>query len=118
MEFLVNERVMHSKFGAGSIVEEPGERIIVRFQENDTVRHFMFPEAFESFLRFEDEGLQERYGALAVARRRQNEKGRMSAIREKEQERREQLEMLKPRKSTPRTKAAVKQKVKIQEGQQ
>lgn len=115
MEFLVNERVKHSKFGEGSIVEEPGEHIKVRFQDYDMVKSFMFPEAFDGFLRFEDKELQEQYHTLAAARRRQNENNRMSAIREKEQDRILQLEMLKPRKSSSgtRTRAAAKQKGKI-----
>lgn len=112
MEFLVNERVKHLKFGEGCIVEEPGEHIKVRFQGNETVRSFVFPEVFDGFLSFEDSGLQAQYHTLAVIRRRQREKDRMAAIIEKEQERRQQqLDLQKQRRSSTvrKTRPAAKQ---------
>lgn len=119
MVSLVNQRVKHLKFGPGSIVEEPGEHIKVRFQGNEIVRSFVFPEVFDGFLSFEDNGLQEKFHMLAVARRRQKEQKRMDAIMEREQERRQQqLDLLNKRRSSAgsRTRPAVKQKKGAQEG--
>lgn len=109
MESLVNEEVRHLKFGKGSIVEEPAEHIKVRFQSG-VEKTFLFPEAFEGFLSFEKEELQETYSRLACNARRRKETGRMEAIQKREDERKlEQTELLKHRRSAARTtRAAVK----------
>lgn len=48
---IVNERVEHVKFGAGLITEVKEDIILVQFHENDEVKAFQYPEAFEKFLK-------------------------------------------------------------------
>ena len=101
MESLVNEEVRHSKFGKGSIVEEPSEHIKVRFQGSGMVKTFLFP---DGFLAFEKDELQETYGPMAAKERSRKEDGRREAIHKREEERKmAQMDLVKHRKSTART---------------
>lgn len=52
---LVNEKVEHIKFGLGVITELKDHRIYVKFQNNRLgVKEFLYPEAFEKFLKAEN----------------------------------------------------------------
>lgn len=51
---LVNEKVKHISFGDGVITEEKDCKIWVQFQEEIGSKIFIYPDAFEKFLRAED----------------------------------------------------------------
>lgn len=48
---IVNERVEHIKFGPGVVTEVKENRIWVQFQDMIGTKVFLYPEAFEKFLK-------------------------------------------------------------------
>lgn len=48
---IVNERVEHIKFGFGVITEVKDHRIWVQFQDMIGTKAFLYPEAFEKFMK-------------------------------------------------------------------
>jgi hypothetical protein len=48
---IVNEIVEHIMFGLGIIAEVKDSRILVKFQDEVGTKMFLYPEAFESFLK-------------------------------------------------------------------
>lgn len=48
---ILNEIVEHIKFGSGVITELNGPKILVKFQDDIGTKMFLYPEAFESFLK-------------------------------------------------------------------
>lgn len=59
MENLINEKVVNVKYGIGEIIGIVGEdKIIVGFDKLTEYKKFIYPDAFESFLRFENTLLQ------------------------------------------------------------
>lgn len=55
---LKNEKVQHTNFGVGVITEEKDYIIWVQFQENIGVKAFVYPDAFEKFLKATNEAVQ------------------------------------------------------------
>jgi len=48
---LVSQRVDHIKYGAGVITEVTGDIIRIRFSEQIGIKAFLYPEAFDTFLK-------------------------------------------------------------------
>ncbi len=48
---ILNEIVEHIMFGLGVITEVKGSRILVKFQDEIGIKMFLYPEAFERFLK-------------------------------------------------------------------
>ncbi len=60
MEELLNEKIMHIKFGVGLIIGVVGdEKIIVEFDKLAENKKFEYPNVFECFIKFENTLLQE-----------------------------------------------------------
>ncbi len=55
----LNAAVSHCKFGKGLIVLVKDKHITVEFNQLDEKKVFTYPDAFEKFLRFEEEELQD-----------------------------------------------------------
>ncbi|MDF2672480.1 MAG: hypothetical protein K0R09_745 [Clostridiales bacterium] len=55
---LVNERVEHISFGEGVIIEVDDNKICVRFEENIGTKIFIYPDAFEKFLKAADKTVE------------------------------------------------------------
>jgi len=51
---LVNEKVEHINFGIGVITEEKDHKIWVQFEEKSIEKIFIYPDAFEKFLKAEN----------------------------------------------------------------
>lgn len=51
---IINEKVKHSKFGVGVITEVKEQKISVQFEDNVGTKAFLYPEAFENFLKAEN----------------------------------------------------------------
>lgn len=47
---LMHERVEHKTFGVGEIIHQEGNIIQVRFRESSSIKKFLFPDSFETFL--------------------------------------------------------------------
>jgi hypothetical protein len=56
---LVNEKVEHINFGVGVVTEEKEHKIWVQFQEDIGQKIFLYPEAFEKFLKAEDQTVED-----------------------------------------------------------
>jgi len=48
---LVNERVEHSLFGTGKIINQETDRLSVQFSEAYGTKCFLYPDAFEKYLK-------------------------------------------------------------------
>jgi hypothetical protein len=101
---LVNEKVEHINFGLGVITEEKDHKIWVQFQEKIGEKIFLYPEAFEKFLKavnptVENNVLEELHRKQEQIELERKEKEREAA------ELREEMEKLAPtkKKSTSRT---------------
>ena len=58
---MLNEKVNHIKFGNGVIVDVSDMNIItVKFDDIEGEKTFKYPDGFKSFLKFEDDALQEK----------------------------------------------------------
>lgn len=55
---LLGKTVVHSKLGNGTIEEVSDSHIIVRFEIGDKTSRFVYPDAFEKFLKIKDETAQ------------------------------------------------------------
>ncbi len=56
---LVNKKVDHIKFGRGVVTELSNHKIWVQFQNEIGTKVFLYPEAFEKFLKTVDPNIQE-----------------------------------------------------------
>lgn len=107
MEKLINKKVIHKNFGMGIIIETINHEtgIIVKFDALSESKKFQFPEAFENFLRFEDESLQEESITLLKEKKRieyiEKEQSRIEHEKEYEQYRKEQLEIQRSMRKRP-----------------
>jgi hypothetical protein len=59
MRSIVHEYVEHKKYGRGRIISEDIGKITVEFISQFEKKLFQFPDAFEQFLKFEDQSLEE-----------------------------------------------------------
>ena len=56
---MLNETVRHIKYGLGKVAEVDQNHIWVSFSGEAGTKLFLYPDAFERFLSFESQGLQE-----------------------------------------------------------
>ena len=85
---MVGKIVRHSRFGKGVILEYSAPYLKVRFEDSGVEKRFSYPLACESFLCFEDGGLQTKAEeAIAAIRAEEAQKAQAQAlaIRQKEQ---------------------------------
>ncbi len=95
MKLLVNEYVEHKKFGRGLITNEEKGKITVDFDSQIGNKIFLFPDAFEQFLEFEDKSLQEESLTLVQDKKRlltvENERKWLEHKRLEEERKQEEL---------------------------
>lgn len=91
---IVNENVNHSVFGTGTITELKDNKISVQFQESFGTKVFLYPDAFESFLKVSNPIVeQEILHELKIKQQREEV---LKEKKCKEQELREKMEKLNP----------------------
>ena len=73
---LLNENIKHTAFGNGQIIQQEENRVSIQFTDQDSVKKFVYPDAFETHLKLNNE-------ALANEMREEFEKKRMVAVAEK-----------------------------------
>ena len=96
---MLNEKVKNIKYGVGTIVGTDDNKITVKFEEVIEEKIFKYPEAFEGFLKFENnileekalEDLKEKNERLAIEKREK----RLKDAKEYQVRRKEKLEMAK-----------------------
>lgn len=70
---LLNIKVKHAVFGVGTVTEADDKYVTVQFAEKNS--KFIYPDAFEKFIKAEDSAIQESMiNDIAVARRLEEEK--------------------------------------------
>ena len=57
---MVDQYVIHSLYGRGIVVEREGNYLKIDFGKDGKPKKFLYPDAFELFLVFEDEALQKK----------------------------------------------------------
>lgn len=117
METLSNEQVKHNKFGQG-IIRQASEGILkIKFEAFEAEKIFIYPGAFENFLVFEKESLQQKTMALIQMEKEKKEaeeevKRKAYEIIEEER-RKEKLEKIKKQKKAEKTKEDKKKALKV-----
>lgn len=56
---MIGAQVVHKKYGEGKILEADATHIKVKFSGCEIPKKFVYPDAFQKFLRFEDAALEE-----------------------------------------------------------
>lgn len=56
---LLNENVRHKVFGEGKIVRQEGDRIYIQFSEEYGPKKFVYPDAFEQYLKLYHTSLEQ-----------------------------------------------------------
>lgn len=106
---MIGAFVSHNQFGRGKIVDAYDIYVKVAFETNELTKVFLYPKAFEQFLAFEDNGLQNKASELIaeVKEKEANEKRlKQLAFEAQERERIEkELEASKRRRRTTKVKA-------------
>ncbi|MEN6350999.1 MAG: hypothetical protein ABFD08_16590 [Syntrophomonas sp.] len=82
---LTNEKVIHVKFGTGVITSNQNRIIRIQFDESPEEKMFIYPDAFERFLKFQNPILEEKVQSELKIRNDQiameKEKDRIAAER-------------------------------------
>ena len=109
---LINENVQHTKFGSGAIVDIERSRVTVKFAEQEEKKSFIFPDAFESFLKLDNSQFQKDVLKQLHQKKEQvvlDKKIKMQESKKKEEEiKEEKLELAKIKKKTTKAAAAKK----------
>lgn len=67
---LLGREVIHKSFGNGSVVEQSGEYIIIKFLIG--IKKFLYPDAFENFLSITNLQIQEKINAEIEEKKAKN----------------------------------------------
>ncbi len=84
-ESLIGQTVMHRAFGSGVIEELSGNVVTVNFKKGD--KKFIYPDAFENFLKLEDEESLAEFNKIMDAREKRIEE-KKKEVRKNEETRR------------------------------
>lgn len=117
---LISEKVEHTKFGLGTIVDLEQNKVSVEFSNQFGKKSFIFPDAFEQFLKLNNPIAEEDVMEQVRLKKEQVEleKGRkILAIMEEEEERKkEKLELAKQKKKLAKKPVTKKPATKKVEG--
>ncbi|MDO3411635.1 hypothetical protein QWJ34_17870 [Saccharibacillus sp. CPCC 101409] len=103
MEHL-NEQVLHASFGTGKIIGAEEDKITVRFDDKTGDKEFMYPEAFEQYLKMQDPSKQEQMDEEVRQKKERTAEGK----RAEEQERVDEQDRLAAEKAAARKKPSRK----------
>lgn len=95
---LINEKITHTVFGKGTIIDHTDSFITIDF--DDDIKKFVYPDAFSKFLTLNDENLAESLDEVLSVRKKEQEalakqRAEEKAERELEQQRRDRIKNLK-----------------------
>ena len=106
---MINEHVIHKKFGEGVIIGVEGLYIRVKFETYEGLKTFVYPEAFERFIAFRNPIQQDEVLGLIAEKKKRLKYEQIQAEKQKvEQKEREKEESLKNNKKTTRTRVSKK----------
>ena len=78
---LVNKKLKHAAFGEGKIINQEDQRITVQFSEQFGTKQFVYPDAFEKYLKLFDADLE-----VAVMNEIHSKQVKMNDEKEKKQQ--------------------------------
>lgn len=55
---IVNKRIGHIQFGEGKVIDQEEGRISIQFSEQYGTKQFLYPEAFEKYLKLYDSAIE------------------------------------------------------------
>lgn len=55
---IINKEIKHVQFGKGRVISQEAQRISIEFSEPYGIRQFIYPDAFEKYLKFNDAKLE------------------------------------------------------------
>lgn len=103
MQSLIDQKVIHKKFGEGVIVQENPEKVKVQFSGIKEPKAFLFPVSFEKFLTLDNICLQYQCFGMAISKRKMEEKKYAERCEElkaqSEEKRREKLSLAKSKRT-------------------
>lgn len=116
---MLNEIVLHNKYGKGKIVGVKDNYIKVAFQDSKEEKIFLYPNGFEKFLVFEDAKLQEDANnalrELKINKKKEEEAKRYFYHQMEIERKKEQLELMKRRRKAAKERAEREKKKKEKE---
>lgn len=105
---MINEKVEHSKYGVGEIIEVKNDKIIVVFNDANEQKSFKYPEAFEKFLVAKSNDFKEKIFEDICNRKmviaKEEEQKRTDDEEEREKKRKEKLLLAKIKKEENKAK--------------
>lgn len=109
---LINENVQHTKFGSGIIVNLEEDKVHVKFAEQQEEKSFIFPDAFQHFLKLENLLAEKNVIKLIHLKNEKIEAEKklikQGNIRREEELKEEKLELAKTKKKTAKIASATK----------
>lgn len=110
---LINEKVVHTKFGVGTIKALEQSIMIVDFSKEDGEKSFIFPDAFERFLKLDNlEVEKDVFEQIRLKKEKielEKEKKILAIIEDEEQRKKEKLELAKQKKKVAKKPVVKKQ---------
>lgn len=98
---MLNEVVSHVKFGRGTVVKNQENHIVVAFDNSGEEKVFRYPDAFERFLAFQNQSLQQEAQAKLLEQKEAQaillEQKRQQFELHEQERKREQRELLRRR---------------------
>lgn len=95
---IMNERINHITFGEGTVISQNKSIIAVEFNEQYGVKQFLYPDAFEEFLKLSNSDMEVSVIGELNEKKTTIETLRLQKINEREAERIRALESLKAQK--------------------
>ena len=105
---MINQKVKHSKFGLGEIIDLKSDKITVIFDETKEEKVFKYPDAFEKFLEAKNNDFKEKIFEDICNRKmiiaKEEEQKRNDDEEERENKRKEKLLLAKIKKEENKAK--------------
>lgn len=97
---VIHEQVCHRQFGVGTVIGQTMTTLTVKFCETYGLKKFLYPAAFESFLKMCDPVAKARMDEELRLNREKAEAGRQKRLEEEEKRREEERRVLLEQKRT------------------
>jgi hypothetical protein len=101
---ILNEKIQHKTFGEGTVINQDTSKISIAFREQYGVKQFIYPDAFEEFLKLNNSDLESSVVQELHEKQAHIEAKRLQKHQEDEVNRLRALELIK----TPKKKLATK----------
>jgi len=87
---ILNGRIQHIVFGEGTVISHENGRLSVQFSERYGIKQFLYPDAFEKYLRLNNSDLE-----LSVLEDLHESQARIEAERQRKQQEQEEIYRIK-----------------------